>query len=538
MTLNARASWAVVGFATIIALGTRISAVMASSFPLNDGGLFYRMITDLLANRLALPKYGSYNGVSIPFAYPPLGLYLYAIINLISRIPLLQLVQYGPPILSVATIPAFYPLARDMLESEPQAAFATIVFALVPRSFDWLIMGGGVTRTFGMLFALLAMRQALRLFTQGPKPGFVLLIVFGSLVVFSHPEAATHTAITAVLFYFWFNRSRRGLAYGLLAAVAILAATAPWWGTVLAQHGFGPFAAASSAARQDSYNPLVGLLALIQFQFADEPFVTIFTVLGLVGIGLQLARRRYLLPIWLLAMHLLEPRGGTLFMTIPLAMCAGIAIAEVILPALARNNASADAAVSTNAEANWLDAALRGRMARTLIGFLIVYGMMAAYATAWRTTQEFTLRRTDVQAMEWVRANTDGNSSFAIVSGGLPLRDATSEWFPALTDRRSVGTVFGYEWVPGTDFVGRVRLYQALQACAGQDLACLDTWAHDFGLNFDYVYLREPGVGSRTALGVLLGQSPQYALVYSSANIQIYQRRGTALIPAVGGTSD
>ena len=53
-------------------------------FPLNDGGMFLVMIRDLRLNGFALPAFTSYNLSNIPFAYPPLGLYAGAILNLLG----------------------------------------------------------------------------------------------------------------------------------------------------------------------------------------------------------------------------------------------------------------------------------------------------------------------------------------------------------------------------------------------------------------------------------------------------------------------
>lgn len=536
MIRHAGVTAAVVAFATFVGLGIRLAVVATSPFPLNDGGLFYTMITDLVSNRLALPAFSSYNSVAVPYAYPPLGLYFYAILSLTTRFSLLQLVQYGPPILSAASIPAFYVLAQAIVKSKPQAAMATLVFALLPRAFDWLMMGGGVTRTFGMLFALLAMHQAFLVFSTRSNRALVLLIVFGSLVVYAHPEAATHTAVTAILFYLWQDRSRKGLIAGLLAAGGVLLLTAPWWGVVVARHGLDPFLAAAAAAKQDSYNVLVGLFALFRFDFADEPFVTILTVLGLIGIAVQLARRQYLLPLWLLAMHSVEPRGGTLFMTIPLSILGGIALDVAILPTLNGNAATTTRGASAPpyVASNWLEGALRGTSARLAVGFVIVYGMMSAYATGLRIREEFTLGASDLQAMAWVRTNTAADARFAIITAGLPLRDATSEWFPTLTGRQSIGTVFGFEWIRDVDFGDRVESYQSLQACAAQTTSCLQAWTRQHSLTFEYVYLRVPGGADAVPLGVLLDASSDYETVYAGQTLKIYRWKGAglALAPA------
>jgi len=239
-------------------------------------------------------------------------------------------------------------------------------------------------------------------------------------------------------------------------------------------------------------------------------------------------------------MHSVEPRGGTLFMTIPLAIFGGIALDLAILPALNGNSGT-----TTRGDApppymvsNWLEAALRRTAARVAVGFVIVYGMMAAYATGWRIRQEFTLGAPDVQAMAWVRANTASDARFAIITGGLPLRDATSEWFPTLTGRQSIGTVFGFEWIRNVDFGDRVELYQSLQACAAQSAGCLQAWSRKHGVTFDYVYVRTAGGPDSVPLGVLLDASSDYEIVYAGQTLKVYRWKAAGLALAPPGVSN
>jgi len=519
------ATLAVVSVVTGMGLGIRLAAVIPSPFPLNDGGLFYTMIADLVSNQLKLPAYTTYNTASIPFAYPPLAFYFYAILHIVTHISLLRLMQYGPPIISSLSIPAFYLLAEELLDSKVQAVLSMLVFALLPRAFDWLIMGGGVTRSFGMLFALLAIRQAYRLFGTPAKEAILPMIVTGGLVAYSHPEAATHTALTAVLFYLWKDRTRRGLLSAALVVVGILALTSPWWAAVLRGHGLNPFLAAAAAARQDSYNVFAGLLALFRFDFADEPFVAVLTVLGLVGIVFQLAHRQYLLPVWLLAMHTLEPRGGTLFMMIPLAMCTGVALDKVVLPPLDLPGTAPPFSLKQEIEpgANSLDRLFRGRGARLFLGFLLCYAGVSAFAASWSILHEFTLATPDLQAFAWVRSNTGAQSRFSLVTGELPLRDASSEWFPALTGRISLGTVFGFEWIHDKDFSARVERYESLQACAVQGSDCLEAWSKNHGEPLEYVYIRDAAGISAVPLEAYLSKSPDFEDVYSSQTVAIFR---------------
>ncbi|MBC7251439.1 MAG: hypothetical protein H5T62_14295 [Anaerolineae bacterium] len=125
----------------------RFAPALDSPFPINDGGLFYAMMGDLIAADYNFPLYTTYNAAHIPFAYPPLPFYLTALLSQWLGIPLLSLIRWLPPLVTTLTIPAFYLLARAILKSRLQASLASVAFAMLPRAFDLFIVGGGLTRT-------------------------------------------------------------------------------------------------------------------------------------------------------------------------------------------------------------------------------------------------------------------------------------------------------------------------------------------------------------------------------------------------------
>src|SRR3546814_8504882 len=73
---------------------------------------------------------------------------------------MLDTIWLVPMVESVASVAAFYVLARAMFTDRWTVILATVAFALVPRSFIWLIMGGGLTRALALTLALLAFHQA------------------------------------------------------------------------------------------------------------------------------------------------------------------------------------------------------------------------------------------------------------------------------------------------------------------------------------------------------------------------------------------
>src|SRR3990170_5578933 len=125
----------VVCFAILLGGYVRLVHVLPADFPINDGGLFYTMVLDLKAAHYQLPLFTSYNSAKIPFAYPPLALYITAGISDILNIAEIDLVRLLPGIISTLTIPAFYLLAREILNSTLQIWISVIAFALLPRSF-------------------------------------------------------------------------------------------------------------------------------------------------------------------------------------------------------------------------------------------------------------------------------------------------------------------------------------------------------------------------------------------------------------------
>ncbi len=182
--------WALL-FGTLV----RIMSVISSTFPVNDGGLFYSMSQDIIASGFKLPLYASYNHAYIPFVYPPLGLYILGFLS--QFLPGLQLVRWLPVIYSSFSVLAFFLLARSVFKNLLNASLATLAFAMIPSSADILVWGGGVTRALGYLFCLLALEQLLELFQTGEWKYLLGAVLFSTIVVLSHPSVAFMTVLFA-----------------------------------------------------------------------------------------------------------------------------------------------------------------------------------------------------------------------------------------------------------------------------------------------------------------------------------------------------
>jgi hypothetical protein len=486
--------------ATLLGLVARLSYVLAFDFPLNDGGLFVVMTRDLIDAGFRIPLTTTYNDLSIPFAYPPLGFYLTAAVATATGIDIVELFRWLPLVLSAACVPAFALLARELLQ--PTAARpATYAYALVPAGFAWPIMGGGLTRSLGLLFALLALAALARALADGSRRAVLLAVVLSGLTALSHPHVAAFLALSAVLVALVRCRTRAAFARFLLVGAGAIVVAAPWWLTVVARHGIGPFvAAATTGAATDSLAQSLG--TLLRWNAWNEPLFPLVSALALAGVAITLSRRDLLLPFWIVALAFVLPGPFQMLSAVPLALLAGIGVAAASEIALAPRAARA--------------VAIAG------VGYLTVAAMFAFIGVLEGLPVEERV------AMKWVAEQTPASARVLVVTTRNPGLDAAGEWLPALALRPSVLVTQGTEWLPGVT-AERTREHERASDCAQSDGDCLARLAAD-GVRYDYVYLASAGrdpapVACCASLARALRGDARYSLAYEGGSVVIFARR-------------
>lgn len=495
----------------------RVMPVLQAGFPLNDGGLFYTMASDLQKAGYALPAVTTYNRLDIPYAYPPLPFYLITLIRTITGANLLDLIRWLPVIFSLLTIPAFLLLAQALLGDNLKAALATVIYALLPRSYEWVIMGGGVTRAPAALFLILMTWGVYRLFHSGGWKFYLVTILSAALVVLTHPERSLHALAAAVLLWLYFGRNRTGLKRAGIVAVSVLALTSPWWILALTRYGLAPFSLAfqSGGQRWLFWSPLLLL------NFTDES-ISLVVLLAVIGVAACIIQRKTFLPVWLAAAFLIDPRSAPHVIAVQTSLLAAVGLTELIYPAFARLGKPA----SRENEEVFL-ATSRGRW---VFGYLLL--MLLVNATLnLQSLGKLVLSSDDRSALTWAEASTPPNSRFLALTWN---KDASLspllEWFPALSGRTNLSTTQGREWLPGKqNFRLRLEAYPELYACLFKDAACLEHWASQQDDSFDYVYLSlAPAAGQppqHSLLETSLFQSERYRVVYQSQTVLIFTRR-------------
>jgi 4-amino-4-deoxy-L-arabinose transferase-like glycosyltransferase len=390
----------------IAGLGLRLAPILASDFPLRDGGLFVTMARDIRHASFGLPLFSSFNAGDVPFAYPPLGLYILA---LVPGDPIFT-ERWLPLLWSILAIPAAYLVAREITDNW-RAGLAALIFAAMPVT--WAIEGGGITRALALTLLLLTLWRVAVLLRLPGMRNALLAGALAALAILAHPAVGpSGLASGAVLLAF--NFTRRGAAFlGVATAFAALF-VAPWVAVVISRYGVGAILAGANAHHTEE--TLGRLLTIGPSWIGALDFVL---PLALLGLALVLHRRQWVLPAWLLLL-LIIPGGEGRYAAIVWAMLAAtgaVTIAEAVRSA----------------------GALRATAA---IGFawLFIASLLAGYV-------QFHAIPAVVRA-EMTRAGreTPPGARFAIIVDDNRLEAMVLDWFPTISGRISVGTYQGLEW--------------------------------------------------------------------------------------------
>src|SRR5688572_437439 len=311
--------------ALLFGIIVRFYPVITNGFPLNDGGMFYTMVQDLKANGYALTQFTTYNDSEIPFAYPPLGFYIASFLGLIFDSDLSAFL-YLPAFINSLSIIIFYLFAKETLDSRLTASLATLIYALSPRAFLWQVMGGGITRAFGLLFLLLMLWQTIQLFRNYQNKHLILTILFGALAIMSHPQTALHATLGGLLLFLFYGRNKQGIISAISTGLGVALLSSPWWLTTLSRHGIEPFISAG----QTSQRTLESYVSIIRFDGLGDYLFIPTLLLAFVGIYLSFRQKNLFLFTWIMLALLIDPRGGEGIALLPIAMLASIGFIKFI----------------------------------------------------------------------------------------------------------------------------------------------------------------------------------------------------------------
>lgn len=527
-----RPSVIAISVALLFALAARLPYFVSSDFPLNDGGMFYAMSKDLLDAHFSLPRFTSYNFEAIPFAYPPLSFYLVAVINWATGLPMITLVRYLPLIANLGAVVAVFFLGRSLLGPGLASTIAPTIFVLIPRSYEWLIMGGGLTRSVGFLCALISLAIAADLFKRPTLRRALLSGVFAAAAMGAHLEEGVFVLYSLVLMaIFWGRRLRVvPLVYAVAAPVALL--TAPWWITVINLNGLGPF---DAARLTNGWSTINDDLAVFQANmFPPDLFLRALGVSATVGALAWIFRADLFLPLWLPSVYIWLPRSAPTEASVPMALLAAVGLGKVVWPGMLRavdaargwNRQSAVRSVTPQLPTSRLSWAMEA------LGMLLLLGAVYLYSPTSHPNPYVldSLSPANRQAMRWISDNTPRSAQFLVLSTTWTWEtDSVGEWFPVLAGRKSVLTVQGSEWLPSQLFTRKRNLFDQVRylTLEGKGIDALDSWSRDHGISYSYIFISKEVLGAVDWSKIVASaeKSPNYRVLIDNASVVLLQRK-------------
>lgn len=511
--MNRKLDWSALILFTALLFGAvvRFTPAISNGFPLNDGGMFYTMIRDLQASHYILPWFTSYNFADIPFAYPPLGFYIAASLSDLPHVSVLQTLLWLPALVNTLSILAFYKLTEQILPSRISASLAALVYALSSRAFVWQVMGGGITRAFGMLFLILFLWQAVQIFKEYSHKKLIFTILFGACAVLSHPQTALHAVLGGALLFLFYGRNKRGIISALLVGAGVALLTAPWWGTVFLRYGFTPLLSAG----QTSQRTFESYLTLLSFNGLGD-YIFIPTLLfALIGAWVTIKRREFFLVTWVVLAYLIDPRGGDGIALLAESMLAGMGLLKL-------------SAWISRSDSDQPEGVMMKRVSQILAFSVAFYFILAASISDFQLINT-SLKPADIKMIEWVNSNVSDGKTFLLATGReFSMSDPMQEWFPALTKQHSATTMQGLEWTLSERFFPWYDQLIGFQHCA--DMSCVSKWSESNSVDYDYLIVTIPPKEDESEFGkslkslaLSIRSSASHVLVYESENALVFE---------------
>ncbi|WP_135806546.1 ArnT family glycosyltransferase [Halorussus marinus] len=479
-------------------------------YPSFGAGLYMLIAERIAENGYALPEtIPYYTDEGVPFAYPPLMFYVTAVIRELSGAGPFAISRVIPGVVTVAYLVPLYLLARDLLESRPQAAVTTLIVAVSPPVLRWHISAGGIVRAPAFLFALSGLYAGLRLYRDRDSRWAVPSLALFALTALTHPVYTVFFALSYVLLYLRFDRTAWGLKRGLIVGVGGVALAAPWWTQVMAAHGVGVFTGAAG-----THGGIGGGLPTVSdFMSVDISMVEmLWQAIPLAGLFYLLRERRYFLPAWFLGVTV--TLGKPRFSLLVGAFVVAVLLIEGVGGWLARGSGPAVGSRSVVTVALVVLAAVG-----VASGAMYVSGEVNAHSGSPSLPQ--FVDGTDEAAMAWVERSTAPDATF-VVQG-----DA-AEWFPQQTHRTMLVGPWGVEWKGDEPYTRQLELFRDVSSC--NSAQCMTATLSTAGVSPDYVYLPKGRFTVRgmefqrtSQLAMSMHLSPRYEIVFENDGVIVFE---------------
>ncbi len=479
------------------------ASAIRQKFPLGFAGLYTLMAERIAAANFYLPQGVPYYGPGgIPFAYPPLGLYLMAVFLKLG-ISAWTYLRYAPPVFCwLALVPLFL-LARRVTKSNLGGMVAAVLTAGSFYLFYSQAESGGIVRGLAFGLGLLAVFYFDQMVETFRWRDAILSGVFFGLTTLTHLGYAYYFAL-------WFGvwvitqPKRKNWIGAVVAGAVSLVITLPWIIVMLVRYGAPVFSNAFLSHDNVKFlsliQNLVSILALFRNNLQslfETPWLLVLVAAGLVTL---LARKKFSLPVLFLLVSIVFYEDPRFILTV------SYIVAGYTISSLYRFITSGKY--------------IKNRPLEKLISSVVVVGLfIPIYIHSFdQLSRQYPLVNQEMlDAAAFMRNNTPPQARYLDLLNSDTQED---EWLPYLTRREPVLAGWGSEWT-GTYTIQGVEAVELGKCTSSQSLRCLEEWFTTTNKQPGYIIM-STGSGK---LAVSLEQSLQWKDVYSNSRYLIVEHR-------------
>ncbi len=421
-----------------------------SDTPFRLGGLFYEFSQQIIANNYALPKTIPFYSVGgIPFAYPPLGFYIQALIVDLFSPPRFWTVNWLPPLVAALCVPSFYFLLRKITDDKNLAFGALLAYAVMPAAFVNQIEGAGLAESFGSLtliwYAYFLVSAEKGKWHQTLWAGLLL-----AATVASSPGSAFGAVALSLLFVgkMLLKGSKPILKFVLVGVIGF-AASAPYWLTVVRNHGItiflNPISGQFDHAQTGSFIATF-LQSFFEFNYAGGDYALLWNALILAGLLWYLIKEDWFLPSLFFVLAII-PRESVWLTALVTPVFAGAGLTKIALPLLGKGFG-----------------ALSRKSTRLVLftGFALVAISVSAVNTIVSVEklindESWKISVMQIEELDKLREEIPQDAQVIVIGN-----EAVIEWAPQILQREVINVKYGLEWEP-EEFVEVLALNEALE---------------------------------------------------------------------------
>jgi hypothetical protein len=465
--------------AFVLVLISRLPFFAGVDFPLNDGALFLVMSEAILQSGFTLPDFISFNGRQIPFAYPPLSFFIASGVSESLSVPLIDVFTWLPLIVSVFSVVPTVILFRRFSPSTLHLFFAIACFCAVCRSFEWIVMGGGISRSFGQFFFLTCSALLVSSTSLAARLGAGAC---AGLAFCCHPEWGVNALVSCVMLGIW---AGEGSTIARVKSVVLLLGVsavviAPWLSHVLTVHGFSPFLAARATAGVGIWDALRGVVrtAGVGVESGMGPIICWAAIWGMFS---RVRRGDFFLLLWHVALLVATPRHGATLAALTVSLFAADSfsrLVETVPGSLTRWFARLPLGALNPANLNTVKRPYL--FFEAVLCALVLGYFVHAWSAQLAITPAVALKPAERDLMLRVKELVPPGEPVVVVSPSSSWdMDRYSEWFSVIAQRPSILTVQGTEWLPKAGFTQLERAAVRVKSMTNMKMTLVSDFISD-----------------------------------------------------------